>query len=410
MAIKLKTVEGTEFSFDTVEEFMEFKKKLDEEESSKELTSEPIEDTSDDEIEVPETEPKFEVGDKVRVVENKSGGHNVGTHGEIRAVNYVESENRWSYVVSSNSGNLRNTRLHHRESDLELSGIESEVEVGDKVRIVSSEDGSDTPYHYLDVGSVGKVVSKKQFGGIIVEADGRSQCLLPHHYVKLEPLGKDVNGEDLYEGDYVTGSKENEYAHTGDTEVMEVLGYGESPLSEEANIQVKIDGDCTRYNVDSSKFIKLSDKLDEAKTKFEEINGEDVEVVEDEHEFKVGDKVRVVGNDYGHYMELGELREIKEVDPNEPKYNLSGSSCGYWAGTSDIEPVNSSPKFGTGDVVKVTESFSDILGDRAICGAVYNYYDENLGFGEPFVGTVLLGDNIDKIELVCRAQDRLDKY
>ena len=148
---------------------------------------------------------------------------------------------------------------------------ELKVDVGDKVRIVSSEDESDTPYHYLDVGSVGKVVGKKQFGGIIVKADGRSQCLLPHHYVKLEPLGKDVNGEDLYEGDYVTGSKENEYTYTGDTEVMEVLGYGESPLSEEANIQVKIDGDCTRYNVDSSKFIKLSDNLDEAKAKFNEI-------------------------------------------------------------------------------------------------------------------------------------------
>ena len=187
MGIKIKTEEGAEFSFDTVAEFMEFKKQIDAEEASKE---------SEDEI---------------------------------------------------------------------------EVDVGDKVRIVSSEDESDTPYHYLDVGSVGKVVGKKQFGGIIVEADGRSQCLLPHHYVKLEPLGKDVNGEDLYEGDYVTGSKENEYSYTDDTEVMEVLGYGESPLCEEANIQVKIDGDWIGYNVDSSKFIKLSDNLDEAMAKFNEI-------------------------------------------------------------------------------------------------------------------------------------------
>ena len=408
MAIKLKTVEGLEFSFDTVAEFMEFKKKMEEEEASKELTSEPIEDTSKDEIEIPETEPKFEVGDEVRVVENKSGGHNVGTHGEIRAVNYVESENRWSYVVSSNSGNLRNTRLHHRESDLELGGIESEVEVGDKVRIVSSEDESDTPYHYLDVGSVGKVVRKKQFGGIIVEAGGRSQCLLPHHYVKLEPLGKDVNGEDLYEGDYVMGSKENEYAYTGDTEVMEVLGYGESPLSEEANIQVKIDGDCTRYNVDSSKFIKLSDNLDEAKTKFEEINGEDVEVVENEQEFKVGDKVRVVGNDYGHWMELGELREIKEVDPNEPKYNLSGSSCGYWVGTSDIEYAHSSTKFQSGDIVKITETFEDSYGDALYGGDLHRF--GKLSGGRVCISSVFVDeDNLDKLILVCRAQDRLDK-
>src|SRR5699024_9568488 len=206
---------------------------------------------------------------------------------------------------------------------------------------------------------------------------------------------QDANGEDLYVGDLVTGSEDNDYYFTNSTVDMEVLGEGSSIMNEEANIRVRIIGESDTYGVDSSKFIKLSDASEKD--------------LDEETEFKVGDKVRVVRNRARHDVEAGEVREIKEVDPNEPKYNLSGSSCGYWAGTSDIEPVNSSPKFGTGDVVKVTESFSDILGDRAICGAVYNY-DENLGCGEPFVGTVFLGDNIDKIELVCRAQDRLDKY
>src|SRR5699024_6544901 len=167
-------------------------------------------------------------------------------------------------------------------------------------------------------------------------------------------LGQDANGEDLYVGDLVTGSEDNEYYYTNSTVDMEVSGEGSSIMNEEANIRVRIIGESDTYGVDSSKFIKLSDASEKD--------------LDEETEFKVGDKVRVVGNDYGHCMELGELREIKEVDPNEPKYNLSGSSCRYWAGTSDIEPVNSSPKFGTGDVV------------------------------------------IDKIELVCRAQDRLDKY
>lgn len=393
MGIKLKTEEGAEFSFDTVAEFMEFKKQIDAEEASKE---------SEDEIEVPENESK--------------------------------------------------------------------LEVGDKVRIVSSEDGADTPYHYHDVGSVGKVVSLQQYGRVEVDVAGETQYLLPHHYEKVEPLGKDANGEDLFVGDMVTGINADDYYFTNNTVDMEVLGEGSSFTDEEANILVRIIGETNTYSVDSSKFIKLSDDLDEANDKFDDINGEgerkllpvgtkirmlrpsncgdlltgdvgtitdidercpmglvysvrvrsgedgygwakreDVEVVEDEHEFKVGDKVRVVENSHGHLMSIGELREIKDVDSEEPKYNLSEVSHGFWAGTSDIEPVNSSPKFGTGDVVKVTESFSDILGDRAICGAVYNY-DENLGFGEPFVGTVFLGDNIDKIELVCRAQDRLDKY
>ena len=331
MAIKLKTEEGTEFSFDTVEEFMEFKKKMDEEEASKELTSEPVEDTSDDEIEVPDTEPKFEAGDKVRVV--------------------------------------------------------------------SAEDGTETPYHHINIGSVVEVVSIQSHGGVEVVEDGVHQYLLPGHFEKVEPLGKDANGEDLFVGDMVTGINADDYYFTNSTVDMEVLGEGSSFIDEEANILVRIIGETNTYSVDSSKLVKLSDNLDE----------DEHEVPEKTHEFEVGDKVRVVGNNYGHLMDIGEVREIKDVDSEEPKYNLSEVSHGFWAGTSDIEHVHSSTKFGTGDVVKVTESFSDILGDRAICGAVYNY-DENLGFGEPFVGTVFLGDNVDKIELVCRAQDRLDKY
>ena len=331
MAIKLKTEEGLEFSFDTVAEFMEFKKKMDEEEASKELTSEPIEDTSDDEIEVPGTEPKLEAGDKVRVV--------------------------------------------------------------------SAEDGTETPYHHINIGSVVEVVSIQSHGGVEVVEDGVHQYLLPGHFEKVEPLGKDANGEDLFVGDMVTGINADDYYFTNSTVDMEVLGEGSSFIDEEANILVRIIGETNTYSVDSSKLVKLSDNLDE----------DEHEVPEKTHEFEVGDKVRVVGNNYGHLMDIGEVREIKDVDSEEPKYNLSEVSHGFWAGTSDIEHVHSSTKFGTGDVVKVTESFSDILGDRAICGAVYNY-DENLGFGEPFVGTVFLGDNVDKIELVCRAQDRLDKY
>ena len=331
MAIKLKTKEGLEFSFDTVAELMEFKKKMDEEEASKELTSEPIEDTSDDEIEVPGTEPKLEAGDKVRVV--------------------------------------------------------------------SAEDGTETPYHHINIGSVVEVVSNQSRGGVEVVEDGVHQYLLPGHFEKVEPLGKDANGEDLFVGDMVTGINADDYYFTNSTVDMEVLGEGSSFIDEEANILVRIIGETNTYSVDSSKLVKLSDNLDE----------DEHEVPEKTHEFEVGDKVRVVGNNYGHLMDIGEVREIKDVDSEEPKYNLSEVSHGFWAGTSDIEHVHSSTKFGTGDVVKVTESFSDILGDRAICGAVYNY-DENLGFGEPFVGTVFLGDNVDKIELVCRAQDRLDKY
>lgn len=176
-------------------------------------------------------------------------------------------------------------------------------------------------------------------------------------------------------------------------------------------LQVKIDG----VNIESaiSEEVKkstreLAESLDEV-AKDVTPDSDEHEVPEKTHEFEVGDKVRVVGNNYGHLMDIGEVREITRVDSDEPKYRLSEISTGFWAGTSDIEHVHSSPKFQSGDVVKVTESFSDIMGDRVTCGAVYNY-DEISALGETFVGTVFLGDNIDKLELVCRAQDRLDKY
>lgn len=374
MAINLKTEEGFEFSFDTVEELMEFTQRMN---AVTESTSD--EGPAEDENEVPETEPKFEVGDKVRVVVNTSGGHNEGTIGEISGVRYIGSQDLWSYAVDPISGYQKNYRQHHEESDLELSEMSDDgLEVGDKVRVVSADDGTNTPYHYHDDGSVGIVIGKQELGRIEVEVDGKEQYLLPHHYEKVESLGKDANGEDLYKGDFVTGTEGNGYGNTNDKVVMEVLGDGESYFSEKANIKVKIVGYCTEYNVDSTRFIKLSDNLDEAKEKFDEIKGE------------------------------GEERMITSVDSEEPKYNLSGVGIGVWVDNSDIEHVDSSPKFQTGDIVRVTESFEDDFGDRVTCGAVYNY-DENLGFGEPFVGSVFLGDNIDKIELVCRAQDRLDK-
>lgn len=310
MVIKLKTEEGLEISFDTVEELMEFTQRMNEVTEGKSY-----EDTSED---------------------------------------------------------------------------ENGVEVGDKVRIVSSDDGTDTPYHYLNVGSVGKVVGKKQFGGIVVEADGRSQCLLPHHYVKLEPSGKDDNGEG--EGEFLpVGTK---------VRLLSNSICGDLNTGDEGTI-TDTDERCPMGLV-------YSVRVRSGEDGYGWVRREDVEVVEDEQEFKVGDKVRVVGNAHGHWMDPGEVREIKSVDSKEPKYNLSDVRNGFWAGTSDIEHVRSSTKFRTGDVVKVTESFSDILGGRVHRGAVYSY-DENVGFAEPFVGTVYLGDNLDKIEMVCRAQDRLDK-
>ena len=218
--------------------------------------------------------------------------------------------------------------------------------------------------------------------------------------------------------------------------------------------------------VDSSKFVKLSDDLDEANDKFDDINGEgerkllpvgtkirmlrpsncgdlltgdvgtitdidercpmglvysvrvrsgedgygwakreDVEVVEDEHEFKVGDKVEVVGNRARHDVDEGEVREITRVDPEEPKYNLSKYSCGSWAHSEDIKLAEEdTQKIEVGDLVYVRESFTDSFGDEVKIGT----YAKVMGFGSILFLTGVLVENkeqLDKLVLVAKKED-----
>lgn len=206
-------------------------------------------------------------------------------------------------------------------------------------------------------------------------------------------LGQDANGEDLYVGDLVTGSEDNEYYYTNSKVDMEVLGEGSSIMNEEANIRVRIIGESNTYGVDSSKFIKLSD-----------VSGEELD---EETEFNVGDKVRVIGNSSGHYMEVGEVREITVVDSDEPKYNLSCMSHGRWANTKDIELVEDDVvEIERGDLVYVSESFTDSYGDTAEKGT----YAKVGGLGSRlFVSGVLLEheSQLGNLVLVAKKEDIL---
>src|SRR5699024_6274423 len=175
---------------------------------------------------------------------------------------------------------------------------------------------------------------------------------------ETKSLGQDANGEDLYVGDLVTGSEDNEYYYTNSTVDMEVLGEGSSIMSEEANIRVRIIGESDTYGVDSSKFIKLSD-----------VTGEEVD---EETGFNVGDKGRGVRNRDRQEEEAGEVRKITRVDSEEPKYNLSKYSCGSWAYTEDIELVEEEQKdIEYGDIVYVKESITDSYGDTVEPGTYY---------------------------------------
>lgn len=180
--------------------------------------------------------------------------------------------------------------------------------------------------------------------------------------------------------------------------------------------QVQIDGKNFESAI-SEKFREATRELAEALDEVAEGRtpvSDECENPEKVPKFEVGDKVRVVIDRSGGHPE-GTVGVIDSVNYDcgtinygvEPEYGSPYDYTLYHA-DSELETTKDSPtKFRTGDIVKVTETFEDHFGDRAIGGAVYTY-DENLGFGEPFVGIVYLGDNHDKLQLVCRREDRKD--
>src|SRR5699024_5825639 len=132
------------------------------------------------------------------------------------------------------------------------------LKVGDKVRIVN--DKEDAGYYHSDnVGDIGTVIgidgdvkhdSRKDIGRgttpynvevpgraaqylvevpgraaqYLVEVPGRAdQYLAAKDIEKVESVGKDANGDDLYVGDLVTGIEDNVYRLTTDEALMEVV-------------------------------------------------------------------------------------------------------------------------------------------------------------------------------------------
>lgn len=81
--------------------------------------------------------------------------------------------------------------------ECENSEKEPKFKVGDKVRVVSAEDGTNTPYHGFTIGSNVEVKEVCRNGKVEAHNGTFHQTLLPHHYEKVEPLGKGANGEEV---------------------------------------------------------------------------------------------------------------------------------------------------------------------------------------------------------------------
>lgn len=90
-----------------------------------------------DECENVEKEPKYEVGDKVKVVNNLSGGHPEGTVGVIESVNY--DWGTFEYEVDPKSGSPYGCTLYHDEEDLESTkDSPTEFRTGDIVKVTET--------------------------------------------------------------------------------------------------------------------------------------------------------------------------------------------------------------------------------------------------------------------------------
>lgn len=107
-----------------------------------------------DECGIPEKESKFEVGDKVKVVNNLSEGHPEGTVGVIDSVSYYSDEDNHSYGVDPERGSPHNFTLYHDEVELEYSeDSPTEFEDGDLVRVTESFGDS-----YGDVAGINSIL------------------------------------------------------------------------------------------------------------------------------------------------------------------------------------------------------------------------------------------------------------
>lgn len=129
---------------------------------------------------------------------------------------------------------------------------------------------------------------------------------------------------------------------------------------------------------------------------------------------EIGDKVKVVNNLSEGHPE-GTVGVIERVDYADGTFVYAvdpehGSPYNYtlYHGEVELEYSEEPPtEFQNGDLVRVTESFRDSFGDVAKINSILPVRID--GDGQVLgVGTVLIGDNIDKLRLVCRREDRKD--
>ena len=269
-----------------------------------------------EDIEVLDFVPKYKVGDKVRILSDDiSAFYNEGDVAEIISVDYDDE-----YLTYE----LEHTWVE--EDDIELVVEESEFNIGDRVKIVSMN-GGETESSIFEVGHIGTITEIGGYHGLdanVVRLDNSMIGWVDTEDLELIETEKEL---EFKVGDKVriVGTKSVDFYEIGDIAEIISVDYGITDLPYE-----------------------LEDDW---------VNGDDLELVEDveEVELKVGDKVKIVGDYFAESYFVGETAEILRVDTNDETYlvYIESRDCNDWVDYTDVELIENEVEFEVGDKVRV---------------------------------------------------------
>ena len=319
----------------------------------------------------------FEVGDTVKVLRNISEGFDEGTIGKVVGIM------PWgSLMIESDCGRA----YSHPVPTLELvEEPELEFKVGDKVRVKGAD------YHSLESGDIGTVTGiaesvRHTHNGRLIPTpyevtinNNLGQFVAPEHLELIE----EVESEDseIKAGDIVIA--------TG-----EVFGITEGEEYEVKEFETGMryflddDGDVRHVNVHEGILRKKPDKKD-----FKE--GDIVIATEGELDITEGNEYEICEDLHGVLYFLDDVGDVRRVIVHEDRLRKKTAKRG----------------FKKGDIVYIKEEITDNFGDSIRPGVLTEFIKSGIGRGmrNPDGLPVLVKDgDLDKLTLVCRAEDRQD--
>lgn len=150
-----------------------------------------------DEGEDPEEGNKFEVGDKVRVVDNLSEGHPEGTIGVVDSVSYDSDGGSHSYGVEPKSGSPYVYTLYHDEVELEYSeDYLTDFRTGDIVRATEDVVGFGGQYFAYSDGELLEVQTGGT-GALCLVKDSWKNAYVSENLANIELVCRKEDRKDI---------------------------------------------------------------------------------------------------------------------------------------------------------------------------------------------------------------------